>query len=1155
MKKQSFNSYCHQVVYSLIVGFVVLGLGYDTISNASEENPGVLSREHVLGAIKSKREIDPAVFKSPYGEEVIIKFVEQTGLAFAEELFKSDHSFESITGSSKFDELKEKYQITSLKRVFKKPQNVPFGLTLSKQVDKNEAIANENMLRNAYEDRVEQVKEKFQRRSQRAPAHSRIPHVSTIYRLKLGQQVDIEMVCRELSELSYVEYAVENHRHQLHYDPNDTYYASAGSWGQSYDDLYALKTDKLNCEGAWDLSFGQQTIVAVVDTGVDQSHLDLMGNIWENTGEVPDNGIDDDGNGYVDDISGYDFSDDDPDPSDYMGHGSHCAGTIAAIGGNSQGIIGVAPKTQIMCLKGFPNATDDVLAEAIQYAADNGADVISNSWGPTGVRPSSPVLEAAIDYAHALGCMLVFSAGNANDDVANYSPANYTKTIAVAATDSSDQKASFSNYGFLIDVSAPGVEILSLRALGTDMYEVSTGYTSGERFVPEYDPLAQYYRANGTSMSAPHVAGLAALLINAYPGVSNDLLAGRIIGSTDQIETLNPNYHEQLGSGRINAYSALTISESPHIKLAEYEFGTGITPGVTSDLVLSFVNKWVLAEQVDVTVSSTDSYVTILQANSQYGDLDTNIPKDNSSNPFVVSIDGTAPYGHTIEFSITLNAVGYQKSYSLTTDVGYSNLPGWPVDIPNRYASRAPTLFDIDHDGKEEVIIGGVDFLYVFNEDGTACTGWPQSVGSGHLPWKHVAGDIDGDGDHEIVAIVNQRAGVNHTSFYAWHSENGVLVDGWPIHFSRDESEDLALADMDGNPTDLEVIIVKGPSALFVLQGNGTNLSGWPVDLPVNRFKIAGLAVGNIDNVPGNEIVVSTGRMPRFDYKESPVFVYRQNGTPMPGWPIMTNGYCNPPVICNLDDNEDDIEIVVGSVTDSTSGKIYAWKYNGQTVPGWPVSANTYGTSVGDINNDGLPEILGRGSWPDVLRAFSREGQLLWSKSLSPWTIPSIVDLDGDNYAEIIFGTSAGDYLYVVDHLGNFKPGFPITLNDKISNHQPAIGDINGDGTLEIVAINSNERIYVYDMLGPDRKHKQWPMSMRNAQATSFYSIPEVYLADFNGDGKVDVGDLGIFASYWLSPCDDFFGDERDWCFGTDLTQSTKVDFADFAIFSNDWEN
>ncbi|MFH0924097.1 MAG: S8 family serine peptidase [bacterium] len=274
--------------------------------------------------------------------------------------------------------------------------------------------------------------------------------------------------------------------------PNDPYYQSSGSWDQNFDDFYGLK--KIHCEEAWDISQGEGVVVAVIDTGVDYNHEDIAENIWINPGEdinhngkvdtevmnhdedinhnglvdegdfngIDDDGngyiddicdlnrIDDDGNGYIDDIRGWNFvgynvkEEQDPkgnyygnnDPMDDYGHGMHCAGTIAAVGNNNIGVIGVAPKARIMPVKGLDNTgygTTDNLAMCIKYAADSGAKVLSNSWGPSTRVPSNRTMEEVIDYVYAKGCIVIFASGNSDDDVAYYSPANYSKTIAVAA--------------------------------------------------------------------------------------------------------------------------------------------------------------------------------------------------------------------------------------------------------------------------------------------------------------------------------------------------------------------------------------------------------------------------------------------------------------------------------------------------------------------------------------------------------------------------------------------------------------------------------------------------------------------------------------------------------------------------------------------------
>ncbi|MFH1245729.1 MAG: S8 family serine peptidase, partial [Candidatus Omnitrophota bacterium] len=233
--------------------------------------------------------------------------------------------------------------------------------------------------------------------------------------------------------------------------PDDPYYHSSGSWGQPYDDLWALKADKLNCEPAWDISQGEGVVVAIVDSGIDYNHEDLNANIWINENEIPNNGKDDDGNGYIDDIIGWNFIDNNNDVMDTIGHGSHCAGIIAARGDNGKGIIGVAPKAKIMALKamtGEGESTVDKVVQAIKYAADNGADIINLSWGvPTRWWSPIPSLSDVINYAYAKGCIIVCAAGNNNDDATYYPPANYTNVITVGATTQKNEKCSFSNYG------------------------------------------------------------------------------------------------------------------------------------------------------------------------------------------------------------------------------------------------------------------------------------------------------------------------------------------------------------------------------------------------------------------------------------------------------------------------------------------------------------------------------------------------------------------------------------------------------------------------------------------------------------------------------------------------------------------------------------
>lgn len=325
-----------------------------------------------------------------------------------------------------------------------------------------------------------------------------------IWYIDIEEDEDVYEVLEEIKSNPSVEFAEIDQLNSLYFSPNDPLYPQ----------LYGLRL--IDSECAWNTSQGEDILVAVLDTGVNYNHPDISSNMWR------------DPNGNF----GYDFSDNDSDPMDYHGHGSHCAGTIAAIGNNNTGVIGVAPKAKIMAVKIFPNAYDSVIAQALRYAVDNGAKILSNSWGPNNRRPSAPVLEAAINYVTSKGGICVFAAGNKNDDVQYYSPANMAVTITVGATDSNDNRASFSNYGSKIDVAAPGVNILSLR-------HNNIGYTS----------------MSGTSMACPHVAGAVALLLAKKPNLNFNQINNELKNSSDQIST-----DQQLGEGRINTCKLLQDS-------------------------------------------------------------------------------------------------------------------------------------------------------------------------------------------------------------------------------------------------------------------------------------------------------------------------------------------------------------------------------------------------------------------------------------------------------------------------------------------------------------------------------------------------------------------------------------------------------------------
>ena len=279
-----------------------------------------------------------------------------------------------------------------------------------------------------------------------------------------------------------------------------------------YADMWAHGV--MESEKAWDISTGStEIIVAVSDTGVDYRHQDLKDQMWVNTVEQQGTrGVDDDNNGCVDDIYGCDFADDDGDPKPATSsggeHGTHVAGIIGAAGNNGLGVTGLNWNIKIMAIKGFSDSTEFAktadLLKTVYYAADNGAQVLNCSWGAN-QRPTSAERDA-FKYAQDKGLVVVVAAGNSASNSREFSPAAISGLITVASSNSRDRLSSFSNYGTVVDVMAPGGD--APRYGGRDEKILSTVPNNG------------YEGLRGTSMAAPYVAGLAGLILSINPKLS-----------------------------------------------------------------------------------------------------------------------------------------------------------------------------------------------------------------------------------------------------------------------------------------------------------------------------------------------------------------------------------------------------------------------------------------------------------------------------------------------------------------------------------------------------------------------------------------------------------------------------------------------------------
>jgi beta propeller repeat protein len=455
--------------------------------------------------------------------QIIVKF-KPSLMECAHCLLAHNRTFASALadGSGSLDELNRKNRVRRARSVFVDRDN-----TTTDSARASQELSRQDIAR------------RFGRRSARAPADSARPDLTNIYVLDVPREADVAAISRAYAADPHVEYAQPDYLIRASFTPNDPYFQSSNSWGQGYDDLWALK--KIHAPEAWDVTQGEGVTVAVVDTGVDYTHPDIAANV----------------------VPGWNFVTDTSDPLDDNGHGTHVAGTIAAIGNNNLGIVGVAPQAKILPVKALDSTGSGGsvgAAAGIVYAAQHGADVINNSWGcPNPGCASNPLIEDAVRAVYGLGVVTVFAAGNDRLNVANYSPLNMleAKPIVVAASNDADGAAFFSNYGITVDVAAPGsgrsldlagaANILSLRSSSCAPSLCDAALLVGDR----------YLRLPGTSMAAPHASGAAALVLSRHPGLSNEEVRQALRVSADDIDARG--FDRYTGEGRINVARAVGV--------------------------------------------------------------------------------------------------------------------------------------------------------------------------------------------------------------------------------------------------------------------------------------------------------------------------------------------------------------------------------------------------------------------------------------------------------------------------------------------------------------------------------------------------------------------------------------------------------------------
>ena len=561
-----------------------------------------------------------------------------------------------------------------------------------------------------------------------------------IYKLKVDEKADLAETIRAFRSSPHVEYAEPNYIVHVFITPNDSYWNS--QWGMT----------KIEAPAAWDVTTGSDSVtIAIVDTGVDLSHPDLSGKL----------------------VSGYDFVNNDSDPQDDYGHGTHVAGIAAARTNNGTGVAGLSWGTKIMPVKvldDYGTGGYEDVANGIIYAANNGADIINLSLGGT---VYSWTLKDAAEYAHDLGCVIVAAAGNDNSSVSY--PARYPEVFAVAATDSDDQKASFSNYGPEVDVAAPGVSIRSTYWWGGSTYEW----------------------LSGTSQASPHVAGLAALIWSVNPGLNNTQVESIIKQTADDLGAAGRDKY--YGFGRINARRALE-STAPSLDISP-SMGFLANPATDpSPQALRIGNgalygtlQWSAVENPDVTWLSIGPPTSGDVSPPSPGELDVSVDKDvagQGTHSTTIRITSSNSYIQNNPQDVNVTLVYISSSFERTyLPLVTMNSGSW-IDI-----TADGTVLSLGDDDAQRIALP-FDFRFygtTYNDLWVSSNGF-VSFANGYTSWTNGCLPDTSAPNNAIYAFwddLRPADGGGGGTIYAKQVDNETFVIEWHevSHFDRSDHE------------------------------------------------------------------------------------------------------------------------------------------------------------------------------------------------------------------------------------------------------------------------------------------------------------------------------------------------------------------------------
>ena len=899
------------------------------------------------------------------------------------------------------------------------------------------------------------------------------------------------------------------------YVPNDSL------WNQLYG-LSQIKADL--AFDLWDIDGGEipgqmedgEIIVAIPDIGLKWSHPDLIDNIWQNLGEDIDgdgvvielvdgvwefdsgdeNGIDDDGDGYIDNFVGYDAAMEDNNPwplrLDHV-HGTKVAGNVSAMTNNGIGLASVGYSVKLMGVNanGNINGPSSITHtnEAVLAAAQMGADIITTSW-VSSVYSGFDSSFYQIIY-NEYDCIVVAAAGNGInngglDDSTDFNPrypAAYDNVVSVTAMGQNNSFNCWANVHETVDISAPGENIICAYTYRDTLYALGTG----------------------TSYATPLTAGAIALVKSVIPDADNETILSKVFDTAEFYpDMLRSCFGEPIeglvGSGQLNIHRAVLACTYPELLPSEihYQMDDGfINPGDTIAIDVTIQNSFGFepADSVVVVLSTIDPNFNIFSDQINGNGITLN-GGEELTGQFVFASNHDASLGD-IPFNMHLSAVSGDFSYDNNIEIIVPislGILGFPIHDVSIHIP--PTITDLDGNNYSEIYFSSDSTMYGKWMGGLDVNGFPLNTGS-QISTATAVGDLDGDGYDEIVFgtsdgvvyAVNRQGSMNVV-----YDHQGSLIDV-PV---------LSDLDHDG---DLEIIFTsnfESGGILHAIHHTGDDVSGFPID--VNNLINACPSVADIDNDGVLDIIITSQSWNDTLGWELSILALDASGMSKAGFPFSIEGRKSTPMALVDLDNDQNIEIIHAVVQNDSlpGGRLWVWGYGGE------VSSINFFDTEGSINGG-----------------------------------VSVADIDGNGSIDLLF-TGEDGYLHAWDPIADSEPdGWPIDLGAS-GITEPIVVDMDNDGDLEVMCISSSNEVHFYHHTGTH--YDNFPYISQD----SLHSVPAIGDLDNDGDNEIIVG---TFSDLRVIDIAQESGDRYAW--STYRSNGHRDGYFDisFASSSSDWKN